>query len=100
MEGWDAIACLDDVGVAKPKPDLYLRAVELLSVAPNEAVALEDSPNGIASAKAAGLWCVAVPGPLTKDLDLSAADVRLSSLADLRLAELLARLGVRGTPPD
>jgi HAD superfamily hydrolase (TIGR01509 family) len=100
MEGWDAIACFDDVGVAKPKPDLYLRVVELLGVAPNETIALEDSPNGIAAAKAAGLWCVAVPGPLTKDLDLGAADVRLPSLEGISLPELLARLGMNGSAPD
>ena len=93
MEGWDAIACFDDVGVAKPKPDLYLRAVELLGVAPHEAVALEDSPNGIAAAKAAGLWCVAVPGALTENLDLGSADVRLPSLAGTALDDLLERLG-------
>src|ERR671935_1911890 len=92
MEGWDAIACFDDIGVAKRKPDLYLRVVELLGVAPREAVALEDSPNGIAAAKAAGLWCVAVPGELTKGLDLTAADVRLESLAAASLDALLAAL--------
>jgi HAD superfamily hydrolase (TIGR01509 family) len=89
---WDAIVCRADVAKAKPAPDLYLRAVELLGVAPDEAVALEDSPNGIAAAKAAGLWCVAVPNPLTRDLDLSRADARLASLADLPLDQLLAVL--------
>jgi len=98
IEGWDAIACFDDVGVAKPKPDLYLRVVEQLGVAPHEAIALEDSPNGIAAAKAAGLRCVAVPGPLTKDLDLTAADVRLPSLGGLTLDTLLAH--VRRASPD
>jgi HAD superfamily hydrolase (TIGR01509 family) len=92
LDDWDAIVCRADVAHAKPAPDLYLRAVELLGVAPDEAVALEDSPNGIASAKAAGLRCVAVPNPLTRDLDLSGADVRLDSLADLPLDELLAVL--------
>lgn len=90
LEGWDAIVCRADAEHAKPAPDLYLKVIETLGVAPHEAIALEDSPNGIAAAKAAGLWCVAVPGPLTKDLDLRHADVRLSSLADMRLAELLA----------
>jgi HAD superfamily hydrolase (TIGR01509 family) len=92
MNDWDAIVCRADAANAKPAPDLYLRAIELLGVAPYEAVALEDSPNGIASAKAAGLWCVAVPNPLTRDLDLSRADVRLDSLANLPLDQLLAVL--------
>ncbi|HZP96795.1 MAG TPA: HAD family hydrolase [Candidatus Limnocylindria bacterium] len=92
MEGWDAIVCRDDVEHAKPAPDLYLRAAELLGVAPCEAVALEDSPNGVRAAKAAGLFCVAVPNPLTEGLDLTQADLRLSSLAELSMGELIRRL--------
>ena len=88
MEGWDAIVCRADVERAKPAPDLYLKAVELLGVAPGEAVALEDSPNGIASAKAAGLRVVAVPNPLTAPLDLRAADALVPSLAGMTLARL------------
>ena len=88
MEGWDAIVCRADVEHAKPAPDLYLKAVETMGVAPGEAVALEDSPNGIASAKAAGLRVVAVPNPLTAALDLRAADALVPSLADMTLARL------------
>ena len=61
-------------------------------MAPGEAVALEDSANGIAAAKAAGMRCVAIPNPMTAGLDLSAADLRLDSLADVSVAELLERL--------
>jgi len=93
IEAWDAIVCRSDAERAKPAPDLYLKAVELLGVAPRETVALEDSPNGIAAAKAAGLRCVAVPNPLTSTLDLSRADLYVSSLADLTLDELRRRLG-------
>jgi HAD superfamily hydrolase (TIGR01509 family) len=74
----------------KPAPDLYLAAVAALGVEPHEAVAFEDSPNGVAAAKAAGLWCVAVPHDLTRDLDLSAADLVVDSLAAVRLTELAA----------
>jgi HAD superfamily hydrolase (TIGR01509 family) len=73
---------------AKPAPDIYLAAVSALGVAPDEAVAFEDSPNGVAAAKAAGLWCVAVPHDLTRDLDLSGADAVVDSLASVRLASL------------
>ena len=90
IEGWDVIVCRADAEQAKPAPDLYLKVVDALGVRPDETVALEDSPNGVTAAKAAGLWCVAVPGPLTKDLDLTHADVRLSSLAGVSLAALLA----------
>ena len=89
---WDAVRTRDDVARTKPAPDLYLAAVEALGVAPGEAVALEDSVNGIAAAKAAGLRCVAVPNALTAGMDLSQADIQLDSLARTPLAELLDRL--------
>jgi HAD superfamily hydrolase (TIGR01509 family) len=77
----------------KPAPDVYLEACARLGVAPADALAVEDSPHGIAAAKAAGLRCVAVPHELTETLDLSAADLRLVSLADCSLADAIARLG-------
>ena len=89
---WDAVRTRDDVARTKPAPDLYLAAVEALGVAPREAVAFEDSRNGIAAAKDAGLLCVAVPNALTADMDLSRADVKLGSLADTPLEELLGLL--------
>ena len=63
-----------------------------LGVAPKDAVAFEDSANGIAAAKDAGLLCVAVPNALTAGMDLSRADLRLSSLADTPLESVLAVL--------
>lgn len=93
---WDAVRCRDDVARTKPAPDLYLAAVEALGVAPHEAVALEDSPNGIHAAKAAGLYCVAVPNALTRDLDLGQADLRLGSLAEMPLERLVAVFSRRG----
>ncbi len=89
---WDAVLCREDVANTKPAPDLYRAAVAALGVAPVDAVAFEDSPNGIAAAKGAGLRCVAVPNALTADLDLGRADIRVASLAALALDELLQRL--------
>jgi HAD superfamily hydrolase (TIGR01509 family) len=89
---WDAVRTRDDVARTKPAPDLYLSAVAALGVAPKEAVAFEDSANGIAAAKDAGLLCVAVPNALTAGMDLSRADLRVGSLADTPLEELLTRL--------
>ena len=71
----------------KPAPDTYLAACAALEVDPSRALALEDSPNGIAAAKAAGLHCITVPNPLTAALDLSSADLRLDSLAACSLAD-------------
>ncbi|MGH2491271.1 MAG: HAD family hydrolase [Candidatus Limnocylindria bacterium] len=89
---WDAVRTRDDVARTKPAPDLYIAAVEALDVDPHEAVAFEDSTNGIAAAKAAGLLCVAVPNALTAGMDLTQADVRLASLAETPLERLLAVL--------
>ena len=87
------LAIFDGTCPAKPAPDLYLRACSALGVSPGEAVAIEDSPNGIAAAKAAGLWCVAVPHELTAGLDLSRADLVLPTLEGVPLDRLLALLG-------
>jgi HAD superfamily hydrolase (TIGR01509 family) len=87
------LSIFDGTCPAKPAPDLYLRACAALGVAPGEAVAFEDSPNGIAAAKAAGLWCVAVPHEITRGLDLSAADLVLPTLEGVALNDLFARLG-------
>jgi beta-phosphoglucomutase-like phosphatase (HAD superfamily) len=51
-------------------------------------VALEDSSHGVRAAKTAGLWCVAVPHDLTRDSDLSAADLVVDSLAEVSLDDL------------
>jgi len=92
--GWDAICTAEgDRSRAKPAPTLYLEALEALEVAASEAVAFEDSPNGVQAAKGAGIFCVAVPNEVTRDLGLdeAGADLVLHSLADLPPDELLAR---------
>jgi HAD superfamily hydrolase (TIGR01509 family) len=93
--GWDAICTADrDPVRAKPAPTLYLEALELLDVTADEAVAFEDSPNGVLAAKAAGIFCVAVPNEVTRDLGLeeAGADLVLGSLAELPPETLFARL--------
>lgn len=91
--GWDAICTADgDRARAKPAPVLYLEALRLLGVGADEAVAFEDSPNGVLAAKAAGVFCVAVPNEVTRELGLAEADVVLDSLADLPPEALLSRL--------
>ncbi len=92
---WDAIRCREDVARAKPAPDLFLAAALACGVAPEEAVAFEDSANGVAAAKAAGMYCVAVPNALTASMDLSRADLLLGSLADEPLERVLERLAAR-----
>jgi HAD superfamily hydrolase (TIGR01509 family) len=93
--GWDAICTADgDSARAKPAPMLYLEALELLGVGADEAVAFEDSPHGVRAAKAAGIFCVAIPNEVTRELGLEAAgaDLVLDSLADLPPDDLFAKL--------
>jgi HAD superfamily hydrolase (TIGR01509 family) len=87
---FDELVTLECAPRAKPHPDLFERAVAVLGVAASEAVALEDSPHGVRAAKVAGLFCVAVPGPMTQGLDFGEADRVLPSLAAWSLDELLA----------
>lgn len=81
-----------DVENAKPDPELYAMSVERLRVQPQNALAIEDSVNGLASAKAAGLYCLVVPNPMTEGMDFGSADIRLSSLSDMPLVDLLQAL--------
>jgi HAD superfamily hydrolase (TIGR01509 family) len=92
LHRFQALACARPGVAAKPAPDLYLEACAALGVHTAQALAVEDSPNGIAAARAAGLACVAVPNELTRQLDLAGADLVVASLAEVSLGEVLARL--------
>jgi HAD superfamily hydrolase (TIGR01509 family) len=72
----------EEVAHGKPAPDVYLAALRRLGVAPERSAAIEDSHNGIRSAKAAGMRVVAIPNPhFPPDAEaLSLADVVLDSL--------------------
>lgn len=87
-----AICTRDDVTRVKPAPDLFLLAAERMHVAPARCVVFEDSPNGLRAARAAGMWAVAVPNPLTRTLPLPDPHLVLDSLALSRLADIVAAL--------
>jgi HAD superfamily hydrolase (TIGR01509 family) len=95
-DGWACIVCANgDAARAKPRPTLYLEALETVGVAPEAAIAFEDSPNGVTAARAARIFCVAVPNSVTAQLDLSAADLVVESLEDVPLDELLRVVAAR-----
>lgn len=87
-----AIKCGDDVKRPKPAPDIYLDALADLGVDASEAIAFEDSPHGIHAARQAGIFAVAVPNLMTARLDFSQASLRLNSIADLPLQDLISLL--------
>jgi len=96
VNGWKAIVAADgDAARAKPQPDLYLEALAALSLQPQEAIAFEDSLNGIRAAKGAGVFVVAVPNPITETFALDEADLLLGSLENVPLDELLERVDGR-----
>jgi HAD superfamily hydrolase (TIGR01509 family) len=63
---FDFIATSDDVEHGKPDPEIYHLVSSELGVSPNECLVLEDSPSGVKAALAAGMWCVAVTTPFTR----------------------------------
>ena len=89
LERFACFACCNDLIPAKPDPTSYRLACEALGADPRRSVAVEDSPHGIAAAKDAGLYVVAVPHDLTRELDLSRADVVAESLDDVSLSDLV-----------
>ncbi|MFD2612729.1 HAD family hydrolase [Paenibacillus gansuensis] len=93
FEWFEVIKTADDVSRIKPDPELYTAAAAELGVKPEEAVAFEDSPNGTRAAKSAGMYCVIVPNRLTSMLTFDEYDLRISSMAELPLAEVMGRFG-------
>ena len=80
---FDVIAAGDMVAAKKPAPDVYLLALQELGLRADQAVALEDSRNGLLAAKAAGLACAVSPGVYTTGEDFTGADLVLGCFADL-----------------
>lgn len=78
-----AIAAGDQVAAKKPAPDVYHLALARLGLVAAEAVAFEDSRNGVLAAKAAGLYCIAAPSHYLDDDDLSPADLLLNDFSEI-----------------
>ncbi len=80
---FDVIAAGDEVATKKPAPDVYLLALARLGLRADQAVAFEDSRNGLRAAQAAGLRCIVAPGLYTAHEDLSAATCLLGCFSEL-----------------
>jgi len=72
----------DDVKNKKPDPELFLTAAERLGLDPARCVAIEDAPDGVAAAKAAGCHCIAVTNSASR-ARLAAADLVVDSLGEV-----------------
>jgi beta-phosphoglucomutase-like phosphatase (HAD superfamily) len=93
LDYFDHTTSADEVDQAKPDPTLYQLGLERMEVEADRVVALEDSPNGVLAAKRAGLYCIAVPNQLTRQLsffeDGGAPDRVLNTLVEFPWDELM-----------
>jgi HAD superfamily hydrolase (TIGR01509 family) len=89
VDAFDAIVSGDEVTHSKPDPEIYLLAAQRLAVAPERCLAIEDSPNGAASAHRAGMTVIGVRTPYTAHLSLDGVLYAVDSLAEVDLAQTL-----------
>jgi HAD superfamily hydrolase (TIGR01509 family) len=87
-ERFVCVLSADDVAHPKPAPDLYVDLARELGADPAACVALEDSPTGVAAARAAGAFVIGVPS--LDGIVLDEADLVVGSLADPRVLARLA----------
>ena len=73
----------EQVRQSKPAPDIFLLAAKTLGLEPEECVVIEDSKNGVAAAKAAGMKCIGYNNPHSGNQDISRADRIIHSFAEL-----------------
>ena len=86
IQHFETIVCRGDAPRIKPAPDLYLEAARRLKLDPADCLVIEDSLNGIHSAKAAGMAAWAIPNRVTAGLDFSPADRVFESLTECAAA--------------
>ena len=87
-----AVVSGEDVTRGKPQPDIYLRAADLLGVAPGRCVAIEDSPHGVQAALRAGMACLGLATRYATAEQLGATRT-IRSLAEVGMLDLAALLG-------
>lgn len=86
FDRFDTIVTAEDVNKnAKPAPDIFLKVLENLGIAPQNALVLEDSNNGVVASHRAGIRVVAVPNEVTTGQDFSLATAIIPSLEALNL---------------
>ncbi|WP_299339161.1 HAD family phosphatase [uncultured Psychroserpens sp.] len=81
-----------DLKASKPHPEIFEKAAELSGHIPNDCFVIEDSTNGIAAAKAAGLYCVGFDSFHSEDQDYDKADLVVSDFKAIHYEQLEAKL--------
>ncbi|MNE81969.1 Fructose-1-phosphate phosphatase YqaB [compost metagenome] len=88
---FECIRTSDHVKNVKPDPELYNQALNCLGIMPDEAVAIEDSPNGSKAAAAAGMNCVVIPNNITSFLEFEPMHHIIESLSHLEFDHVITR---------
>ncbi|XID94672.1 HAD family hydrolase [Paenibacillaceae bacterium WGS1546] len=81
---FDCVVSGEEVARGKPAPDVFLEAASMLGVPPESCIVVEDSRNGVAAAKAAGMKCYGFVNPNSGNQDLSAADWIVDSIRAIK----------------
>ena len=90
---FDVVVSAEEVnGNGKPAPDIYLYTAQQLGVGPGDCVVIEDSKNGVLSARSAGMFCIGLRNGFNEEQDLSAADVVVEGFEELRNADFGFRI--------
>ncbi len=89
---FECFCTADTVKKVKPNPELYLQALKKLNIAPSEALAIEDSPNGARAAVSAGIPTVVIKNTITKQLPFDIGHHTIDSLASFELDELVEHI--------
>jgi len=95
LSQFESIKCAEDVEFTKPFPDLYQAVLLSLNIQASQAIAFEDTLNGVLAAKRAGLYCVAIPNPITRYSPIPEADMVVQSLRDVILEELIEKVNIQ-----
>lgn len=88
IDKFHEIICGEEVPKGKPEPDIYLKTAKELGVKVGDCVVLEDSTNGIAAAKAAGMKCIGFANKDSGNQDYSKADIVVKSIREINLTIL------------
>lgn len=83
----------EDFAQSKPNPAIFLHAAELAQTPVTECIVIEDSANGVAAAKAAGIYCVGYASPHSAGQDLRLADQVIQDFSELSAANIQSIAG-------
>jgi len=88
----DVVLSAKDIKVAKPDPEIFLKAAELMGVEPSECLVIEDSQHGVDAAKAASMACASFSGVPRLVTDVKGADIDIQRYDDETFNSIFSRV--------